>query len=434
MGYVELVRTNRDFRRIWYGQIVSQLGDWFNLITLQVLLLQLTGSALAIAGIIIAQMIPFVILSPIAGVIVDRFSRKRVMIIADLVRAAIALGFLFINSPGHAWIAYPLIAGLSVFASAFEPARTASIPNVVGMKDLVTANALSATTWSVILTSGGLIGGAVAVLFGRNIAFILNGVSFVLSAMFIASARIPQAREDRPRETSGWRDVIEGFQYIRHHGEILPLLSVKMVWGLAGGLSVLIAIYGQKIFPIHGREALSVGILYAVAGLGTGIGPIVARRYAGESPRRMRWAITVSYVICGAFTLLFAHSWSLFMASWTLLLSRFGGSILWTFSTTLLQMASDDRFRGRVFAAEQTFFTLTLAVSNYATGVLMDRAHVSPPTMATSMGLLFVPPAVIWTFAMLMSREPEAVPIQTPAPERSYAVGSDEPIEPGGGG
>ena len=432
-GYVELVRTNRDFRRLWYGQIVSQLGDWFNLITLQVLLLQLTGSALAIAGIIIAQMIPLVVLSPIAGTIVDRFSRKRVMIIADLSRAAIAVGFILIDSPERAWLVYPLIAGLAIFTSGFEPARTASIPNVVGMKDLVTANALSAATWSVILTSGGLVGGTVAAVFGRNVAFVLNSVSFLLSAAFIASARIPQTKDSRRADTSGWRNVIEGFRYIGQHGEILPLLSVKMFWGLAGGLSVLIAIYGQSIFPIVGREAISVGILYAVSGLGTGVGPILARRFAGDSRRRTRWAIAAGYGICAAFTLLFAHSWSLFMAAWTLLLSRVGGSILWTFSTTLLQMSSEDRFRGRVFAAEQTLFTLTLALSNYGTGVLVDRAHLSPQSMATVMGSLLIAPAILWTLGMALGRRWGRAQIHMTEGHRSYAVGSKNRVEPGGG-
>ncbi|MBI4468560.1 MAG: MFS transporter [Acidobacteria bacterium] len=423
-GYIELLRTNRNFRRLWYGQIVSQLGDWFNLITLQVLLLQLTGSAQAIAALIIAQMLPLALLGPVAGVIVVRFSRRSVMIIADLVRAVIALGFLFIDEPSRAWMSYPLIAGLAVFTSVFEPARTASIPNVVGMKDLVTANALSAATWSFMLASGGLVGGAVAALFGRNVAFLLNSFSFLLSAGFIASTTIPQTRVALHDRDSGWRNVIDGFAYMGRHHEILPLLSVKMVWGLAGGISVLIAIFGQSIFPIVGGEALSVGILYAVSGLGTGLGPIVARRYAGDSRRRMCWSIAIGYAIGGVFTLLFARSSSLFMASWTLLLSRTGGSILWTFSTTLLQMASEDRFRGRVFAAEQTLFTLTLALSNYATGLLLDRAHLSPRFMAAVMGLLFVPPAVVWTVMLAARGGREEALAPVPGAARTRTAGA----------
>src|SRR5437660_11750759 len=146
-SYSQLLRGNRNFRVLWAGQIVSQLGDWFNFVTLQAVLLQLTGSATSVAGLWIAQSLPLFFLGPVAGVVVDRFSRKRVMIAADLARAAIALGFLAIHSEGTTWLAYPLFAGLQVFSTFFEPARTATIPNITTRDELITANALSAVTW-----------------------------------------------------------------------------------------------------------------------------------------------------------------------------------------------------------------------------------------------------------------------------------------------
>ena len=124
ISYGQLLRRNRDFRLLWGGQVVSQLGDWFSLITLQSLLLTLTGSASSLAALMIAQMLPLFLLSPAAGVVVDRLPRKHVMIVADLGRAGIALGFLLVRDGETAWLAYGFYALLSSLTVFFEPALT----------------------------------------------------------------------------------------------------------------------------------------------------------------------------------------------------------------------------------------------------------------------------------------------------------------------
>src|SRR5262249_37483669 len=162
----------------WLGQAISLLGDWFNFVTLQTLLLRLTNQATWVAGMWVAQMLPPLLLGPMAGVVVDRFSRQRVMIASDLARAAIAVGFLSFHIRRTAWLAFPLLALLGVFSIFFEPARTAVVPNITRDEELVTANALSAVTWSVMLTSGAVVGGLVARFLGYEMAFALNSLSF----------------------------------------------------------------------------------------------------------------------------------------------------------------------------------------------------------------------------------------------------------------
>ena len=141
-GYFELLRENPNFRRLWLGQVVSQLGDWFNTIALYVIALKLTGSGQAVSLILVTRFLSTVFSSPLAGVIADRFDRKKVMIAADLGRAVVVLGFLFIRRPEDAWLIYFLTVLQLVLSTFFEPARAASIPSVVEPKDLLTASSV----------------------------------------------------------------------------------------------------------------------------------------------------------------------------------------------------------------------------------------------------------------------------------------------------
>ena len=187
--YVALLRTNRNFRLLYIGQTISQLGDWFNAIAVYALLLDLTGSATAVAWMMIVQFLPVAVVGPLAGVVVDRVDRRRLMIATDLLRGSLILGLLLVRRPGDVWIAYVVMA-LTVGGSAFfEPARTATIPNLTSPDELVPANALSSATWSAMLAIGASLGGIVTAAAGRQVAFIVNAASFFVSALFIAQTR-----------------------------------------------------------------------------------------------------------------------------------------------------------------------------------------------------------------------------------------------------
>ncbi|HKZ02041.1 MAG TPA: MFS transporter, partial [Pyrinomonadaceae bacterium] len=152
VGYIELLRQNRAFRQLWLGQVVSQIGDWFNTIALYTIILNLTGSGRDVGLLLVARFVPSFLFGPLSGVIADRFSRRSIMIISDLLRALVVLGFLFVRRADQLWIIYALTVlqlGLSTF---FEPAKTAAIPSIVSDRELVPANAISSVTWSVMLT------------------------------------------------------------------------------------------------------------------------------------------------------------------------------------------------------------------------------------------------------------------------------------------
>ena len=178
IGYFRLLRHNPEFRNLWYGQVVSELGDWLNSIAIYALILKLSDSGMAMAGAMMAKLLPIVLISPIAGVIVDRVSRKKVMIISDLLRCVVVLGFLLVEDQDALWLVYTLVIIEISLSGFFEPARSAIIPSLVPKKDLVTANALSGSTWSVMLAFGAALGGVVVHLFGIKTAFAIVKLTF----------------------------------------------------------------------------------------------------------------------------------------------------------------------------------------------------------------------------------------------------------------
>jgi hypothetical protein len=177
---------------------------------------------------------------------------------------------------------------------------------------------------------------------------------------------------------------------------VSALMFVKAGWGLAGGVLLLLSIFGQRVFPVAGNTAAGIGILYGARGIGAGLGPMALRWLLGQTPTVMRRAIGPAYFMVGAFYIALAAAGSLPVAAVCVLLAHFGGSVLWVFSTVLLQMEVPDQFRGRVFAAELALVTLTSSISSYVTGHALDRLAWSPRALSVALGTGFVVPGVLW--------------------------------------
>ena len=401
VGYIELLRRNRAFRHLWLGQVVSQMGDWFDTIALYTIILNLTGSGRNVGLLMVARFVPSFVFGPVSGVLADRFSRRSIMILSDLLRAVVVLGFLLVRRADQLWLIYVLTVLQLIFSTFFEPARTAALPSIVSDRELVPANAISSVTWSAMLTIGAAIGGVVTGLFGTNAAFLLDSLSYVASAAFIASIRFPKRPEREKAKLSlgkalGITQTIEGARYVKRRPRVLALLLVKPAWGLGGGILTLLAVFGEKIFPVGRSTATGIGVLFAARGIGTAVGPIVARRIAGEGRARMQTSIGIAFLIGGAFYVAFGSASNFLLALLVLGLAHTGGSILWVFSTVLLQRGVEDEFRGRVFAAELALLTLTMATSNYLTGEMLDRLGWSPRVVTIGMGAFFFVPGILW--------------------------------------
>ncbi|MGD8604482.1 MAG: MFS transporter, partial [Anaerolineales bacterium] len=203
-GYVKLTRHNRNFRFLWFGQIISLLGDWFNLIASASLTAQLSGSGLAIGGLFVIRMLAPFLISPFAGVLADRYNRKRLMIATDLLRAIVVLGFLLVRSSEQIWLLYSLTALQLAISGIFFPTRNAILPDLVDDHELGAANALTSATWSVMLALGAALGGFVTGQWGIYRSFVVDAGTFILSAAMLSQLRyVPSPREQAAKR---WLD------------------------------------------------------------------------------------------------------------------------------------------------------------------------------------------------------------------------------------
>ena len=339
-AYYRLIRTNRNFRLLWIAQIISEQGDWLYAVAIYSLLLEYTGSAKYVAFAFVLQVLPQFFVSPAAGVINDRISRKKVMIFSDWMRAGIVLCMLLVRGPQFVWLIYVLLFSETVLWAMFEPGRSAVIPNIVSDADLLPANTLSSTTWSFNFMMGFAVGGVLAAFFGRQAVFVLDSLSYVLSAVLISRMRFTEPHtEDRPPLT--WKELVdfspirEGIRYVRKNPALRRTILVKAGNGFMGANWVLLPIFGERIFAIRRagfdeRRAgmLGMSLLMGFRGVGAIIGPVLSGYWAGGKEQRMRLGILFAFLagVIGYWTLGHASSWGVACAGTAL--AHGGGSTL----------------------------------------------------------------------------------------------------------
>ncbi|MEP7271794.1 MAG: MFS transporter [Acidobacteriota bacterium] len=410
--YRDLLKSNKDFRQLWIGQVISELGTWFSFIAELGLVRLLSGSAMSTTMLLVARLLPFLLVAPIAGVFVDSRSRKRILIAADIARALLALGYLTVGVRGPLWVVYLCAALTSSCTTFFEAAKNSSMPNLVEPKDLLTANVLMFSTRFLQLTLGAALGGVTAARFGYAAAFVVNALSFVASAAFIwpiaAGALQRSGRSGQGKlARSLWSEVHAGLKYIRHTPFVRGIILVNVAWATGGGMTnLLFDQIGGHTFT-HGkgdRGDWGVATLYTAAGLGLFVGMMMARRagaWAVDERRAGRfigWAL-VAHGICFAIagimpSLVLMSLW--LMASRMILGAEFG------VQETLMMRVLPDEYRGRVFttdrALELTMMTISMIIGGWMVTVVGAR------TMMIVSGVLSASPGVAWLLALWLRR------------------------------
>jgi len=390
---LSLLRRNRDFRRLFLASVISLGGDWFLFVAITSLIVETTGRAIDVGLAILAQELAFFLASPPAGVLVDRLDRRKLMIVCDLARIGVCASFLFVGA-GTIWLAYPLLALLSVFGAPFDPASSAATPNLVDPHDLPTANALNGSLWGTMLAVGAGLGGIVATAFGRDTAFVIDAISFAVSALLLVGIRRPFSEEREPgHEHSKMLDAtIEVVQYARRDHRVLALMGVKAGFGLAAGVLALIPIFGADVFA---RGEIGVGALMAARGIGALVGPFLGHRISGEGHRHLFGAIGVALAVFGFSYMALGLAPTLWIAAVVIFVAHLGGGAQWVLSTFGLQVLVPDHIRGRVFAVDFAMITLSLAISSVIASVIADSS--GPRTAALAVGAMAVVWAIAWS-------------------------------------
>ena len=418
--FLSLLRRNHNYRNTWIGQVVSEIGDHFNNIAVFSLALANTKSGLVVSGVMLARAIPAVLAGPLAGVLLDRLDRKRVMIASDLVRAVVALLFILTVRQTDTWLLY-VLSGLLMFASPFfTSGRSSILPAIATRDELHTANSLTQTTQWTTLTIGTFLAGVAVTQFGYEWAFALNATSFLVSALCISRLRGPE-RGFRPRRTAlteaevvrPWREYTDGLRYMRGSPLIFGIALIGVGWATGGGAAqILFSVFGELVFH---RGPAGIGIIWGSAGVGLLIGGAFAYWWrARASFRDYKRTIVVCYVIHGGAYIVFSQMRSFAWALVFIALSRAAVAVSSVLNYSQLLRHVSDEYRGRVFATMESMVWSTMMISMMLAGIASQ--HWDPRTIAALAGALSSTTAIFWGWANATGRLPEP-PREGVAPE-----------------
>jgi predicted MFS family arabinose efflux permease len=396
-SFRELLSTHRDFRRLFLANVVSLTGDWFSFVAVADLVSRLTGRPGAAAFVYAAIVLPVFLAAPFAGAIADRYDRKRILVIADLVRVPIALSLCVAALWGSVALAVGAMIALGVAASFHDPVANAATPNLVPPQHLARAQALMGAVWGSMLMVGAGIGGVVAELLGAQAAFIIDAASFATSAWLLSGIERPMQERVGSAPARGG-ELREAWNYIRRDGVVRRLVLAKGGVSWANGTVGLLPTFAQSTFA---GTNIATGLLFAARGLGAMVGPMIARVLAGKQPTRR--AIVV---VCGLSTLIYVATYALVplvplfgIAVVLVVIAHMGGGAQWSMSTYGLQVATPDALRGRVLSFDYGLATLAIGLSSIGAGLLADSVGAAVATwVLAAVGAVYGLAWLLWSW------------------------------------
>ncbi|MBA2340239.1 MAG: MFS transporter [Pyrinomonadaceae bacterium] len=409
MTYRQLLAGNPDFRRLWFGQVISEIGDWLNNIAVLALTIELAGAGregFAIALYAIARHLPLFLFGPLAGVTVDRADRKRVMIGADIARSVLALGFLAAARFSSLSMIYAVGASLFSVSAFFNAAKRAALPNIATeAQELLAANSLSASTTAATIAVGSALGGIVATSLGRDAVFIINALTFLLSAEMLRRIRAQTNRSansvidneaaqiQRNRSAAQRRfvksfrgalrqtaaDFWRGLKYVRRDNVLSAIFIVAAGWGLGNGAArALYSVFGAQLGEQSGLHVarpidFGISVLFVCMGVGGIVGAPLAKRFNRRIENDgMGAGLGRSLTLDGCCLIIFSLMPSLWSAGLTLIVREMNFAIWWTAQQTLMMRRTNNAFGGRVFASYETLTTLMMTGAMFLSGKFAD--------------------------------------------------------------
>lgn len=409
LTYGELIRGNRNFRNLLTGQFISELGNWFNFIAGLGLVRSVSDASPTAAGLFfVARLIPFALASPFAGTFVDRFSRRQVMIWTDILRCIVALSFLLVSDAGDLWIAYAATVILHFSGAFFDGAKNAAAPNLTGPAGLLSGTALLFSTRFLLMAVGSALGGWAAAVFGYKIAFVINAVSFLLSAYTVWLIPEEATRDAETGERMG-RDgtkrepfltsLKEGLVYTVKNRFAFTILIMNVIWATGGGsINVIFERMGGVYFA--GTEGwnsdFAVALLWTASGFGLTFGMLIAHRTSVYLDRRdinygfIGWMLIIHgllFSVAGLTPVLWLFAVFCFV-------SRAIVGVEYAVQETMFQRSLPDHIRGRISTLDRGAEMTVFGISSYLSSELMY--YITPQTLTILSGLLSALAGVVW--------------------------------------
>ncbi len=364
---LSLLRSSREFRRLFAAHAISRAGDAFNTVALVVLVLDLTGSGLGVAGAVMFEVLPVLLLGPVAGLAADRLPRRSVMIRADLFRAFVAL--VLVMAADSVAVAYGVAFGLSAGAVLFNPAAGSLLPEIVDEDEVVTANSAmwtAAVTGQVALAP---LAGFVIAAWGVQVAFAVNAVTFLVSAVALSALRSGRTRADA--DVKGWSGVFAGVHAVRTDRLLSRLAAVQVLASMsAGATSGLLVVLADRWLGVGPG---GFGILLGAIGVGAVLGPLLLRRFIETGDKRWLFG---PFAARGGVDLTLAAVGSPVVAGSALVVYGMSTSTgMVAYQSTLQTLVPGDA-RGRAFAFYDVLWNAARLLSLAAGGVLADVAGI----------------------------------------------------------
>ena len=375
LGPYGVLRGNRDLTLLFGGQVVSAFGDWLYILALVVLAYDLTGSATLVAALTFVRLLPYALFLPFSGLLADRGNRKALMIGADLGRGVCMLGLLFVGSPETIWVAFPLVFLATSLSSLFNPAMNSVLPAIVGdEEDLVRANSIWSQMDALSFVLGPALGGVLALLGEPWLAFLINGLTFLISAATLLFVRLPSREiSERAEEEEGWfSETLAGFRFLFKENEgVLAAFTITITGiGLMGGaIWTLTVVLAEKTFGLGGQGAGFLNAAYGAGGLlgGFVVGAVASRMRLGSA---FIWGTAVSSVVAILFGLSPAG-----VLPFVLILALGVTDVFSEVSSnTILQTGTPEELLGRVFGAFESTLIFSMLVGAVVIGPLIDLA------------------------------------------------------------
>jgi len=413
---LELLRRRPDYRRLWIGESVSLLGDWLSYVAVSLLALASGEGALALAIVFAAHALPSAFTSPIAGVLADRMDRRKLLVGVQLTQAALMVGMVAAAAADDLLAVELLLFARGAVGGFLYPAKSAALRRLVAEDELVDANTLDAATWSATFAIGTALGGVIA-LAGPVVALAIDAGTFVIAALVFASLPALPVLAHASRDDSATKpkasavsELAEAWRATWNHSELFEATYAKAPMAIAGGAAWVLLNLTANELKLLGSAALALGLLQAVRGIGTGIGPLLARRLMDRGWSAMsllRASVWITLAAISAFAL---------SASWVALLLATlawgaGSGGYWVFSASEIQRLANDRVIGRVSALDQLFFTLGMSAAALAGGAVVDVTQ--QPSMAAWFGVLLGGSLYIALRLTARSRPPAAGGLST---------------------
>ena len=378
--YSQLIRENREFRRLWIAAVISMLGEWFNTIALFFLILEYTESEFLLGLLFTVRMAGFAILQPLIGLMADRYNRKMLMIVSNLMQAVLALVFLLVNDASDIVWMIGLSGVMMVLHGVYMTAERASLPNVVSEEDLATANALDAASWSTALCIGAMLGGVVVSIWGTNAAFIVDSLTFLFGTLFLINLTLPQTIDSSmkgPWFSTAYANIKRGWLRIRSQPPLFRIVFAKASWNIAGGglAGVYLVLMGADVQGFG--AAFGFGLFFFARGVGTGLGPIIARAFFTDEDR---WPTLVGHLIvlsgCIYFFVGLSVPYGLWLTVILVILAHSASGANWVLSTVMMQQWVEDEVRGRVFSVDMLILSVAFSTSTSVAGYLMENTNL----------------------------------------------------------